>query len=345
MQVFWQTGVDRDEELPPAIRYKWIELFKEMRELSKITFQRSLCRANATEPPMLCVFSDASQDAFGTCAYIRQRTNGDKYQVRLIPTKSRVAPLKQLSAPRLELQAAVLASRLAKTIEQESRLQFKSMRLFTDSSITLAWLQSPSHSFKPFVSSRVGEIQSNTDLRQWRHIPGEVNVADDVSRGIRVEELNGRWSNGPEFLQLPEEFWPQETMKAVSEEEMERRQVKAVCEVKKVEQAINPEKFSSWRKLIRVTARIQRLAKKICSRKHTQEGRNDPLTPEELESAELFWIKAAQNDLHRRKEKGEFKSLSPFLDGKGVIRVGGRVDEAIISYDAKHPPPFFQVIT
>ena len=255
----------------------------------------------------------------------------------MIAAKSRVAPLKQLSVPRLELQAAVLASRLAKTIQQESRLKFKSVKLFTDSSITLAWLQSPSRSFKPFVSSRVGEIQSNTDPSQWRHIPGEVNVADDVSRGIRVEELNGRWSNGPEFLQLPEEFWPQEAMKAVSEEEMERRQVKAICEVKKVEQAINPEKFSSWRKLIRVTARIQRLAKKISLRKHAQEGRNGPLTPEELERAEIFWIKAAQNDLHRRKEKGEFKSLSPFLDGKGVLRVGGRMDEAIVSYDAKHP--------
>ena len=132
----------------------------------------------------------------------------------------------------------------------------------------------PSRNFKPFVSSRVGEIQSNTDSSQWRHIPGEVNVADDVSREIRVEELNGRWSNGPEFLQLPEEFWPQEAMKDVSEEEMERRQVKVICEVKKLEQAINPEKFSIWRKLIRVTARIQRLAKNISSRKHAQEGRN-----------------------------------------------------------------------
>ena len=146
-----------------------------------------------------------------------------------------------------------------------------------------------------------------------------------------MEELNGQWSNGPE------KFWPQEAMKAVSEEEMERRQLKVICEVKKVEQAINPEKFSSWRKLIRVTARIQGLAKKISSRKHAQEGRNGPLTPEELERAEIFWIKAVQNDLHRQKEKGEFKSLSPFLDGKGVFRVGGRMDEAIVSYDAKHP--------
>ena len=99
MQVLWQTGVDWDEEPPPTIHSKWIELFKEMKELSKITFQRSLCCANATEPPMLCVFSDASQDAFGTCAYIRQRTNDDRYQVRLVAAKSRVTPLKQLSVP------------------------------------------------------------------------------------------------------------------------------------------------------------------------------------------------------------------------------------------------------
>ena len=105
------------------------------------------------------------------------------------------------------------------------------MKFFTDSMITLAWLQSLSRSFKPFVSSRVGEIQNNSDPNQWRHIPGEVNVADDVSRGIRVEDLNGRWSNGPEFLQLPEELWPQEAVKPVSEEDMERRQVKVVCEV------------------------------------------------------------------------------------------------------------------
>ena len=234
MQALWQAGVDCDEEAPPTVRFKWIELFKEIKELNNITFPRSLCCENATEPPMLCVFSNASQDAFGACAYIRQRTNGDKYQIRLIAAKSRVAPLKQLSIPRLELQAAVLASRLAKTVQEESRIRFQSVKLFTDSTITLAWIQSPSRSFKPFVSTRMGEIETNTDPSQWRHIPGEVNVADDVSRGIRVEELNGRWSNGPEFLQLPEDLWAQETVKPVSEEDMERRQVKVVCEVKKV---------------------------------------------------------------------------------------------------------------
>ena len=63
----------------------------------------------------------------------------------------------------------------------------------------------------------MGEIETKTDPSQWRHIPGKVNVADNVSRG------HGRLSNGMEFLQLPEEFWPQETLKPVSEEDMERR--------------------------------------------------------------------------------------------------------------------------
>jgi len=126
------------------------------------------------------------------------------------------------------------------------------------------------------------------------------------------------------------------------DEDMECRQAQILNAVatQKAEDVIDPSKFSSWRKLIRVTASIRRLAEKIRLRKHAQEGRNGPLTPQELERAEIFWIKEAQRNLHR-KEKGEFKSLSPFLDIKGVIRVGGRVDEAIVSYDTRHPtlPP------
>lgn len=337
LQELWQIGIDWDEEPPPEIRDKWIELFKEMNELKNITFQRSLCIADATEPPTLCVFSDASQDAFGACAYIRQRSNNDMYEVKLIAAKSRVAPLKQLSIPRLELQAAVLASRLAKTIQEESRIQFQTVTFFTDSTITLAWIQSLSRSFKPFVSSRVGEIQSNSDPSQWRHIPGEVNVADDVSRGIHVQDLIGRWSNGPEFLRLPEALWPQETVQLASEENMERRQVQLVCEATVTEAAIDPKAFSGWRNLIRVTAHIKRLANKIRSRRRTQEGREGPLSPEELEDAEIFWVKEAQKPLHRRFKSGEFKTLSPFVDEKGIMRVGGRVNEAVVSYETRHP--------
>ena len=161
-----------------------------MTELNKVSFSRGLFTIGATYHTTLHIFPDATQDAFGACAYIRQRGQNVKYEVKLIAAKSRVAPLKQLTIPRLDLQAAVVVSRLTKTIQEEARIKFNDVVFFTDSTILLAWIHSTSRSFIPFVSSRVGEIQSNSDPIHWRHILGEFNVTNDVSRGIRVQDLN-----------------------------------------------------------------------------------------------------------------------------------------------------------
>ena len=158
MQDPWQLSPDWDDELPCDVQEKWIKLFEEMRELDKIGFKRCLVPGETLESPSLCVFSDASQEAFGACAYIRQKTKQDTHEVTFIATKSRGAPLRQLTIPHPELQATVLASRLGKTIVSESRIQFKDATFFTDSAITLAWIQSPSRIFKSFVSSTVWEI-------------------------------------------------------------------------------------------------------------------------------------------------------------------------------------------
>ena len=131
-----------------------------------MSFLRGLLTIGATEQATLCIFSDASQEAFGACVYIRQRGKDNKYEVKLIAAKSRVAPLKQVTIPYLELRAAVLASRLAKTIQEESRIKFKDVMFFTDSTIVLAWIHSTSGSFRPFVSSRVGERQGNSNPSQ-----------------------------------------------------------------------------------------------------------------------------------------------------------------------------------
>ncbi|XP_022798305.1 uncharacterized protein LOC111336463 [Stylophora pistillata] len=208
-----------------------------------------------------------------------------------------------------------------------------------NSSITLAWIQRPSRSFKPFVSARVGEIQNNSDPSQWEHIPGEENVADDLSRGLHGKQPTGRWVNDPEFLKLPEERWPFQTATLHREEDMERRHVNSVraASPADVGNVINVENFSSWRELIRVTTWIRRLAEKIHFRKNATSGREGPLMPEELRKAEMSWIRNAQKDLKSRMRNGEFKTLSPYVDDKGIIRVGGRVDKALVSYEEKHP--------
>ena len=238
-----------------------------MKELKNVSFEGCLLAGSGLEAPVLCVFADTSQETFGTCASVRQKRNDDVYNVKFIAAKSRVPPpLKQLTIPRLELQAAVLASFLAKSTQEESRIQFGNVYFFTDSTITLAWIQSPSRSFKPFVSSRIiGEIQSDTDPSQWRHIPGEDNVADDLSRGITINELSGRWMKGPEFLRLLQEQWPNGTPPPPQEKDVERRRTKLAVSVValKAVDAVDPSTFSNWRRLIRVTARIRRLAEKL----------------------------------------------------------------------------------
>ena len=309
IQELWQTGIDWDIEIPTNMREKWIELFKEMKELNNISFRRPLLITNVTEKPSLCLFADASQEAFGACAYLRQKIENGKFDVRFVAAKTRVAPLKQLTIPRLELQAAVLASRLAKTIQEESRIEFKDVNFFTDSSITLAWIQSPSRSYKPFVSSRIGKIQSNSDPSQWKHIPGENNVADELSRGIHVHELNGRWMHGPEFLRTAEGLWPTTAIPSPVKEDSERRQATKVCLSinTKPENVINYDTVSNWPKLIRVYAWIKRLAENFRRLKRYVPFKYGPLKPEELQKSELFLIKDAQKSLHNRLKKGEFR--------------------------------------
>ena len=238
----------------------------------------------------------------------------------------------------MELQAAVLASRWYKTITEECRLQFEKVIFFTDSMIVLTWIHSQSRGFKPFVSSRVAEIQRNCDPSTWRHIPSEHDVADDLSRGIPAKELEERWQKGPKFLNQPEEQWPNRQVMSVDLKEMERerRKTEAFLSVVTAPTVIDSTKFSKWKRLVRVTAWILRYVQNLrCKRKPKKEI--DPLTSDELERGEEIWIKTGQRELHERVEKKVFNMLSPFTDEKEIIRVGGRADKAIVTYDSKHP--------
>lgn len=121
------------------------------------------------------------------------------------------------------------------------------------------------------------------------------------------------------------------------DEDMERRQIVATVSTVKAKDIIDPSTFSSWSKLIRAKARLHRLAEKIRLSRHAQEGKEGPLNLEELQGADTFWIKQVQKTLHSLLEKGEFKSLRPFIDDKGIVRVGNRIDESIVSCDVLLP--------
>ena len=146
----------------PQIVTNGMFLFQEIEQLNNIVFQRCISVPAPIALPIHVVFADASRHAFGTCGYLRWQQGNDKLSARFVVAKARVAPLKELTIPRLELQAAVLASRLGKTIQDESRMKFEKVVFFTDSAIIYAWIKSQAKRFKPFVAAWVGEIQNNS---------------------------------------------------------------------------------------------------------------------------------------------------------------------------------------
>ncbi|GFT69343.1 pro-Pol polyprotein [Trichonephila clavipes] len=185
----YDRKTDWDEELLPDIREKFEQWCSEASFLCELQIPRYALgcdSVNCTECE-IHKFSDASIKAYGAVSYVRLRTF-DKISVDLLTSKSRVAPLKVLTLPRLELMGALLAARLAKKasrvlIEKISKTNY----FWTDSTIALRWIQDPSNRWKVFVANPVKEIRSLTDKDSWRHCPGKDNPSDLLTRGISAD--------------------------------------------------------------------------------------------------------------------------------------------------------------
>ena len=105
------------------------------------------------------------------------------------------------------------------------------------------------------MSCRVAEIQCSSSPSDWSHCPTLFNVADDLTKGITASEVNGRWFNGPKFLQLPEDLWPlKQGTPDMTEVNRERRKVQIACAAVVCQLVMDCREFPTWRRLLRVTA-------------------------------------------------------------------------------------------
>ncbi|GFT35243.1 uncharacterized protein TNCV_1096051 [Trichonephila clavipes] len=147
-------------------------------------------------------FADASERCYGAAVYCKSKNLKSETLVRLITSKSRVAPIKSLTIPRLELCAAVLLAKLVKRVVAALQLETAELYLWSDSMIVLAWLRKEPMDLKTFVQNRVAKIQELYPNQLWRHVPSDQNPADLVSLGIDPDKLlqQNLWFNGPTFL-------------------------------------------------------------------------------------------------------------------------------------------------
>ncbi|XP_064638288.1 uncharacterized protein LOC135494306 [Lineus longissimus] len=339
MQDNWRIKeLGWDTNLPPDQVKRWSKIFADFKRLeTSVVIPRSVKPVDALGQPQLHVFVDASLHAYGACGYMLWPMP-DGISVRLYSSKARVAPLHQTTVPRLELMAALIGSRLAKTIHTELRTK-PDVHLWSDSQIVLHWVKSESLSLKQFVGVCVAEILSTWDPSLWKYVPTALNPADDLTRGLRPDEMTGRWIEGPDFLKRGEMHWPDQTSLKLadvdSEKKPDREFPKMSSAVVKIVPPIKSYAYSSWPRLITVTALCLRFIGNLKAKVKKEDGKTGELEPGEREKAEKYWISTAQEELtdwHTR-----CKDLAPFRDSEGMLRVGGRLRKSPLSYDENHP--------
>jgi hypothetical protein len=295
----------------------------------------------------LHIFSDPSTSAYGAIAYLRS-THGNNIEIAFLLSKARIAPLKLLTVPRLEMQAAVLAVRLANTIKSEMRINIGTTTFWIDSEIVLRWINSVHCRYSDFVSHRISELLDKTSPRQWRFVPGEQNPADLCTGGILPKAFDHRhqWISGPPFLLQTEEKWPTNIqLKDEGFEDVEFSKNKGFISNINIVNVAD----SSLTCLIKKHATLTELERAVAENQVKESDEpNRVIGVEELEGALNSGIRSAQEECFEKEIKdiqsrghvnrlSSLLTLNPFLDSKGLLRVGGRLNHANLPECTRHP--------
>ncbi|XP_057656756.1 uncharacterized protein LOC130894159 [Diorhabda carinulata] len=350
MQKLWGLIIGWDDPVPDNVLISWLQFYNSLKLIEKLKISRHILITDFISIEMH-VFTDASQYAYGTPIYFRSMNSLDTVNVNLVCSKSRVAPLKVISIPRLELCAALLGVELAHTVIKATENEIKIDKIFywCDSTIVLAWISSESSKLKTFVANRVSKIQTFSHSHQWRYIPTDLNPADYISRGVHpgeIQELDS-WFFGPKFLSSSNQYWPNniETQSNTDLPELKQPPNKILLTKECVKFDVF-YKYSSFNKCIRIIAYLLRFKNNL-KVKPKQRDLNK-LKISELDEAKIILIKHFQRkhfaieikDLLRHKQvskKSKLFRLSVFLDERGIIRVGGRLKNTNLNFDNKHP--------
>ncbi|XP_065361992.1 uncharacterized protein LOC135955567 [Calliphora vicina] len=209
MQQIWQDNTAWDECLNPLTLIKWQKFLQFYDNINRIRIPRWI-NFSPSAKIEFHGFSDASEKAYSACLYARVTPIDGPNSVTLLFAKTRVAPIKVISLPKLELCGAVLLANMTHNLLTQLNLPLHQTYFWTDSSIVLAWLSKQPNSWNTFVANRVSTIIQTVGVENWNHVASHDNPADVASRGCTADELkdDGLWWNGPSWLKESASQWP-----------------------------------------------------------------------------------------------------------------------------------------
>ncbi|XP_066582127.1 uncharacterized protein [Prorops nasuta] len=336
MQECRKSKVSWDESVNMLLFNKWTIFAEQLNVLNKISVKRYLFIDNIQEFE-LHGFCDASKLGYGACLYVKSMDKQNNSRVSLLCSKSRVAPLKEISIPRMELNGALLLARLFKEVQNLFKIPSGRIIFWCDSTIVLYWLKKSPSVLKVYEANRVTEIQGLNKVIKWRHVRSKDNPADCLSRGQTPKEFlkNKLCFEGPSWLRRNERFWP----KSMSIEFKDPPGLKEiVCLTAQGIQIDLFSQISSYRRLIRVFAYCYRFLK--------SNNFKGNISVEELNLTEKRILRNVQSisfsseikQLNKENNaKGtRLEAFDPFLNENGLLCVGGRLKNSDIAPSQKH---------
>ena len=350
-QDLWRAGFQWDVELLSEFRVqflRWVDVLQVLQQWSIPCSYTGTGWSNI-RGLALHAFGDASPRGYGACVYLVAEKEDGSVVPSLVIAKSRLAPLKTVTLPRLEILACLLSAHLLTFVHDALRLE-KSLRYYCwfDSMVALSWIKADPSRWKAFVANRVVEIQTLTSPDRWFHCSGVENPADLLTHGVTAEELifSKVWLQGPKFLveRCSDEVDLLEPSAVLYSVMAEETAIPVLIAATPDENVFQVERWGKLTKAIRVVAWVLRF---IFNSRHKQEDRRlGDVSYDEMQHARQVLIQQVQQqefaaDMsvlqrgHLVAKSSPLARLTPYLDDEGLLRVQGRFSS--LPTDEKHP--------
>ena len=270
-------------------------------------------------------------------------------------SKSKVAPIKPQTMPRLELLAAELGAELSKYLSNTilSKFHTSQIILWSDSQFVLSWISSSKHLRQQLIQHRVQLIRDITSQSTWRYCLTSSNPADLITRGLDAKAFISKqqsWNQGPAWLMKPTQEWPTVTDNQLQENTENYTETQSIninlANAQKNANLLNVidiTKYSTFNKTLRVSALVIHFARKL-----REETKSNTVTAIDMKHAHNALLQSVQQfyygeilskikDKAKGKQPGIIHQLGLYLDDDGLIRCRGRLQYAQLPHNTKFP--------